>query len=158
MYLFDKLQILIHIEKLMEEVYTRFSEQFSDDPDAPRMFAALAAEEESHVNQIRYMVRMVQRHPHEFEEVNLPMDETRAMVTELKKILESSRGDLSEALQMAIRMESHVLERHSRLILSESNSRLKSLLKSLAGADQQHHDRLYDFAVKKGAILPDQKI
>jgi|GEM_PF-4679221 len=157
MYLYDKLQILIRIEKLMGQVYERCGEQFHDVSGAPRLFAALAAEEQSHVYQLDYLVRMIRRHPHDFEEVNLPMEESRALILEMQRFLEKPRGTLADAVHFAMDMEHSVLEGHSRLLLAESHPQIASLLKSLVAADRQHHARLHDFAIERGIIQnPDQ--
>ncbi|MBN2430125.1 MAG: hypothetical protein JXQ27_01560 [Acidobacteria bacterium] len=155
MFLYDKLQILIQIEKLMGQVYERCGEHFKNVPDTPRLFAALAAEEESHINQLQYLLRMIRRHPHDFEEVKMPMEESRALIIEMQQFLEKPIGPLAEAIRFAMRMENTVLEGHSRLVLAESHPHLSSLLKSLVTADKQHHARLHDFAIKKGILKAD---
>jgi rubrerythrin len=145
------LRPLEQFEKLMQEIYDKLAEVFSQDDEAAGLFSKLAFEEGSHLGQVQFLRRLVRQNGAHFGDVDIDPNGLVREVEELEKTLETvHRLSLPEALLVAIRFEGGVAELHGRSAIAKANPDVARTLGNLHAADERHRNALLDFANRRG--------
>lgn len=143
------LQEAAHLEGKVATLYRKLAERFGGDPELSDLFERLADEEESHKAAFLMLVRVL----HGFaggvsvkERFDLL---ARAMAADLDRALAMLDGgrELSpeDALKLAVKLESTLIESHGTSLLETSSEDLQKTLGVIHGESQAHRDRLLEF-------------
>jgi rubrerythrin len=148
-------QVLVQLERVESEMasfYEWLSEVFESDGEASGLFFRMSLQEKSHASLLKYGRKLVYRSPSEFDDVDF--DETA--IASLSALLAEFRTghpkpSLAEALFFAMKIEGHPAENGHRDVLTISNPEISQMIKSLAVADEEHHQTLRAFAHQRAA-------
>jgi len=148
-------QVLVQLERVESEMasfYEWLSEVFESDGDASGLFFRMSLQEKSHASLLKYGRKLVYRSPNEFDDVDF---DEKAVASLLGSLAEFRAGfpapSLAEALFFAMRIECHPAENGHRDVLVSSNPEISQMIKSLAVADEEHHQTLRAFAHQRAA-------
>ena len=146
---------LEQLEAVMEEIYTKLRDRFADDGEASALFARLAREERSHLNQVQYVGRIVRHSGKALAGADLAPDALRAEIDDLRRLCERAVTlTLDEAVVAAVMFERGMAEAHARESVAATNPELSALLTNQARGDRQHSAALETFALRRGIGLP----
>jgi len=141
------------LEKKVSELYGKFSELFLDDYEASRFFDNMSKDELSHGDMVAFQIRLVNKNPVLFEDVDIDMNEIATLVSRINEILKSElKPALEEAINIALEIENNASEFHYRKAITISNPDMAKLLKGLGKSDEEHRDQIANFANKRGII------
>lgn len=154
MRIFDALARLEMIESKMAEFYEWLSEVFETDSDASGLFFRMSLQEKSHASLLRYGRKLVSRSPQDFEDVDFDAASVDSLLASVDGFRgESPQPSLGEALFFAMMIECHPAENAHRDVLAVSNPEIGHIIRSLAIADDEHHQTLKAFAHERSAIF-----
>lgn len=149
------LRPLSDFERSLGELYTSFSERFSTDPEAARLFLRLTAEERNHVTLVEYQRRLVRANPQDFSKVDVDPDDIRAATLSAADFkARAQHFSLAEAVGIALDFEESAIEMHAKRAVAQANPDFAQLVEGLARGDEQHARTLRDFAVARGWRVP----
>ncbi len=138
---------LMELEYQMHRMYMWFSDMFQEDPKAFSLFRLMAREELQHRESVQNQFYMVVDRSNEYQEIQADIDGMTYLTNILKKQVDRRNSmTLQEALTTALQFEKSAAESHYRYIIARSNPILKEMIQELAKADQQHVQRLEQFA------------
>jgi rubrerythrin len=148
-------QALVQLERVESEMarfYEWLSEVFESDGDASGLFFRMSLQEKSHASLLKYGLKLVYRSPNEFEDVDFDDEAVTSLLESLGKFrAETPEPTLAEALFFAMKIECHPAENGHREVLAVSNPEISQMIKSLAIADDEHHQTLSTFAQQRAA-------
>lgn len=145
------LKLLEDLEGGVARLYQWIGDSFALDPEAQRVFHALAREEKGHVALVTYLQKVVRRSPDQFADVDADVTEIQKLSAEASRLLNSGRRlGVPEAVAIALRFERSAAETHLRSTVSQSNPEIVKLLTALSAGDKNHLAALLDFAKKRG--------
>jgi rubrerythrin len=154
MRIFEALSRLESIEKTMADFYEWLSEIFSSDAEAAGLFFRMALQERSHASLLRYGRKLVNRSPSDFEDVDFDahsVDALLAAIADFRR--DRPKPSLAEALFFAMKTECHPAENAHREVLAVSNPEIGQIIRSLAIADDEHHQTFKSFAQQRAAVF-----
>ena len=151
MNILDAFKDIERLELKLLELYLHFKSVFSDDTAAANMFEKLSDEEKSHYDLIQYQRRIVQQNQKLFKDVHIDVNEVRAVTSDVESIIKRiPPPSLSEAIKIAIDVESSAAEAHYRISMEQSNQVFSDFLKHLGASDKEHFGLLREFAESRG--------
>jgi len=149
------LRPLEELEEKMRHFYEHCREQFREDAEASAVFARLAFEERSHVAQVQYLRRVVDRNKESMAPVELDLKELEFELVRLQSAIPAlHQMSLMDVLEFALACERGAAELHSRAAIVEANPSLAELLRSLGQADRVHIARLEKFLEVRRTSTP----
>lgn len=117
---------------------------------AVAIFEKLSDEEKTHYNLVQYQRRVVRQNQKLFKDVDIDVKEVRAVTSAAESIINRiPPPSLSEAIKIAIEIESTAAEAHYRSAIKQSNKDIGDFLKNLGTSDKEHFDSLKEFAKKQ---------
>lgn len=138
---------LERIESEMASFYEWLSEVFVADADASGLFFRMSLQEKSHARLLQYGKKLVYRSPDEFEDVDFDAELIDSLLDSLGHFrVQFPKPSLAEALFFAMKIECHPAENSHREVLTISNPAISQVIRSLAIADEEHHETLKAFA------------
>jgi hypothetical protein len=149
------LRPVAELERELEELYAWIAGNLSDDPAAQALFNQLSGDEHAHLMLVEHQRRVARSNPNEFADVTADLaelGETRVLVGRIRTA--PTPPSVTEALVLAIHIETSAAEAHRRGAMIQANPTLAGLLNSLGGGDRAHLSRLAAFAVERGITLP----
>jgi len=145
------LKLLEDLEGGLASLYQRVGDSFALDPEAQRVFHALAREEKGHVALVAYLQKVARRNPDQFADVNVDVTEIQRLTTEAARLLNSGkRLGVPEAVAVALSFEKSAAEAHLRSTVSQSNQDIVKLMTALSAGDKNHLTALVAFAKRRG--------
>lgn len=154
MRIFEVLSRLEMIESKMADFYEWLSEVFDSDSDASGLFFRMSLQEKSHASLIRYGRKLVSRCPQDFEDVDFDAESVDSLLASVDSFrVDSPQPSLDEALFFAMKTECHPAENAHREVLAVSNPEIGQIIRSLAIADEEHHQTLKSFAQERASIF-----
>jgi rubrerythrin len=144
------------LENEMAGLYGALADRFeASDAEASGLFFQLAMQERNHANLVRFARGLVRRTPERFAEA--PTDDR-----DVQRLVERVRGfraavdepTLEEAVGFALDVEGDPLEQLHRKVVEWSDSEVGRVMAQLASDDRGHHERLGEFAGRRGLELP----
>jgi len=145
-----------HIEGLelrLAKLYLHFKASFIDDAEAADMFEKLSYDEKSHYDLVQYQRRIVRREQEIFKDVDIDVKEIRAVTSRVESAVKGNPPpSLSEAIKIAIDIESTAGEAHYRTAMEQSNRDLSDFLRHLGTSDKEHFSVLKEFAQSRGLL------
>jgi rubrerythrin len=154
MRIFEALSRLESVESKMAEFYEWLSEVFETDADASGLFFRMSLQERSHARLLRYGRKLVSRSPQDFDDVDFDAASVDALLAEVEDFRgRSPEPSLGEALFFAMKTECHPAENAHREVLAVSNPEIGQIIRSLAIADEEHHQTLKSFAQQRAAVF-----
>ena len=145
---------LSDLEKSLADLYAQWAAVFDSDREAAFLFVKMANEEKGHASLVDYQRRVIQKSPKLSGEVDADLRLIESALQEVRALRESpTPPTLTEAVALALHLETSAAESHYRNALRSANPELERLLNCLGGEDRTHLDRLKAFAKARG-ILP----
>jgi len=146
------LDILVALRKLDElegevgKLYEWLSTLFPREAKLVEFFGKLSADEQTHVDLVKYQERVARKTPRDFAAVDVDMqaiDKVLGQIAEFRKTGPSPR----DAIRFALDIETEVAEYYAATIMDQSNKQFAELMKGLT-ADQKenHYKQLIQFA------------
>jgi hypothetical protein len=154
----DIIQLLrpvAELERELEELYAWIAASLPDDHAAQTLFHQLSNDEHAHMMLVEHQRRVARANPELFADVAadlVELGETRELVTTIKSAPKPPSA--TEALVLAIHIETTAAEAHLRGAMKQANPALAAMLSSLGGGDRAHLARLAAVAVERGITLP----
>lgn len=146
---------LEQIEAGMEALYAALAANLvEDDPYASQVFARLSFEERSHLSKIAYLRRLLRQRSVPLNHVDINrrvLDEEIALLEDARLRLGSM--SLTEAIDVAMRIEFGAGDCHARLAVAEANPEIAAVLVGLKEQDEAHGKRLAALAVERGGVV-----
>lgn len=141
------LQVCLEVEETLAKIYRHFSENGPGASPLRKLWGQLAADEDEHALQIRFLLRL----PSDglVEGANLPLKTAVAMRDYAKKALREVREkSLSEktALQLARKLEQDFSRVHATVALKYQQEKTRSMFIALAKADREHEGLLEEYS------------
>lgn len=150
--------VLEQLEKLegnLEILYQWFSGLFHDDKEAAAMFSHLSFEEKSHLNVVKFGLRMVMRERKAFGKVDIDMARIKEAITIIETIrLTKPPPTLEQALQFTMQLEAYSCDGHYRASLQQANPQIAAMIGNITTADKKHLDSVQSFAMRRGITIP----
>lgn len=146
------MDILVILRKLGEleneigKLYEWLSSLFSNDEKVSEFFRKLSADEQSHVDLVKYQERVVRKAPKDFAGVDV---DTRAIDRALFNIAQFRKTSpaIRDAIRFALDIETEIVEYYTATVMDQSNKHFAELMKSLtANQKEDHYKQLIQFA------------
>ena len=140
------MQICLEVEETLAKIYRRLAEHGPGDETLRQLWRQLAADEDQHAQQIRFLLRLPREGVVKGE--NLPLATATAMRDYAKKALkEITDKAISEAtaLQLARKLERDFGQVHATVAMEYQQEQTRSMFAALARADQNHERLLAAF-------------
>lgn len=154
MRIFEVLSRLEMIESKMADFYEWLSEVFDSDSDASGLFFRMSLQEKSHASLLKYGRKLVSRSPQDFEDVDFDAESVDSLLASVDSFrVDSPQPSLDKALFFAMQVECHPAENAHREVLAVSNPEIGQIIRSLAIADDEHHQTLKSFAQERASIF-----
>lgn len=142
---------LAEMERTLAELYGSWAEAFEDDREAAFVFFRMSSEEKGHAALVEYARRFVQKDPKLGGEIDIDLSLVQGAINKVRVIRETGAApSVHRAVEIALDLEASAAESHYLNALKQMNPEMERLLKCLGSEDQQHIDRLKDFAAKRG--------
>jgi len=134
------------IENEVSELYSKLSVALKDYPDTSMLFSQIAQEEVIHNNAMRMVARIVLNMDEAIEVDNRAeelAEKIKATILKLKESLDSGKKITpKKALEIAIALESNILETHSPSLTKHDSPQLSKTLSTLV-TDSFRHKNLF---------------
>jgi rubrerythrin len=145
---------ILELENRMSDLYTWYSEVFSEDAEVASLFYRMARDEKSHAALVQYERRILRQQKGGAIDVGLTLKELQETACELGVLLTmKTPPSLQEALGTAYRLETSAAENHLRDATVDILPGLGKLLANLGQEDRKHVEGLKTLAAKRGVSL-----
>jgi rubrerythrin len=149
--------VLEHLERLegnLEILYEWFSGLYQDDREAAALFEHLSFEEKSHLNIVKFGLRMVMKERKAFGRVDIDL----ARIKEALGLIETIRmtkppPTLEQALEFTLQLEAYSCDGHYRASLQQANPQIAAMIGNITTSDKKHLDSVLAFAQKRGITM-----
>lgn len=142
------LKCIQDLEEASAALYAFYADVFEHHELAATIFRQMKREEEGHRNQAALQSRIVQKNPEKFGDVEVCLEEIKALTSEIDTQIGGGVFDLSDAVSFAIHLEEHSAELHFRTFAARLSPELTALAAFLRGGDEAHVQKLKDLAQK----------
>jgi len=146
---------LLAVEQRLESLYAWFAAEFADDEAAVALWGQMSREERSHAELVQAQIKLVAAAPEQVLGDDHPASwrEVQELLTRTDRLRNAPLPpSLEDALQAAILFESSGAELYSVRSLVHARPEIQQLLRRLSEANRHHHQRLLEFATKRGAL------
>ena len=133
------------IESCFAELYFFFSEFYSENVEAVRLWKKAAAEEENHIRQFEFADRLYRM---ETFMVNIDLGKARIVLNKVREMLVRVRQnppDLETAVAKAIELEEKLSDFHMAYVVEFEDESIQQVFISMARADKDHIQQFRNF-------------
>ncbi len=140
---YDRLMQAEEVEQTASEIYIALADMFSYDPEAYRLFAGLAAEEEQHELRLRMLRNQIAKDPRHVGPIAFDPAEVKEDLADAKALMKrlgSGREHLTfrEACLMAAELEERMCSAHAHALAPKADPTITSFYAELARQDAAH--------------------
>jgi hypothetical protein len=126
------------VELLNKELYTRFAENYLDNPEAVYLWRITASEEENHAEQFTLALKLKKGLLLQSTISLETADKLIARLTNVIETLPARSLSLADALDFAIKLEQYLEKFHLSCIATFKDPSFESLFKAMMASDQGH--------------------
>ena len=152
----ELIKLAVVIEHKVGDLYRKFHERFVDDKITEYLWHSLSVEEDGHASFLEAELKMLDNVPSAFGDVKVSlgeMEKTLERVVEIEKTVAEKDPDMKEAVCIAIKLESEIVENQYSKLLEISSPALKKIFSEITG-ETDHKEKLLTVAKKLGIECP----
>lgn len=144
--------IVEDLERAAADLYAHLGRSVGEE-DVRGVFLQLAREEEAHVSQVQFQIKIASREPGKFRPVDLDPGPAERLVRSIRGwLMTEGAADSRKAVRMALTIERQMSERYRSLAARASNPGFSSFVTAMQSAEEAHAELLVDLGKRYGYL------
>jgi rubrerythrin len=144
--------IVEDLERAAADLYAHLG-RCIDEEDVRSVFQQLAREEEAHVSQVQFQIKIASREPGKFKPVELDPAPAEKLMRSIRGwLMTEGQADARKAVRMALTIERQMSERYRALAIRGSNPGFSSFVSAMQTAEDAHTQLLIDLGKRYGYL------
>jgi rubrerythrin len=142
--------IVEDLERATADLYAHLARTVADE-DVRGVFRQLSREEEAHVSQVQFQIKIASREPGKFKPTELDPEPAERLVRSIRGwLMTEGTADSRKAVRMALTIERQMSERYRSLAARGSNPSFSTFVAAMQSAEEAHTQLLVDLGKRYG--------